>query len=221
MVAPSAAQSHLRFPLTQILGSVGNVRALRALAVGQTPMSASDLARQTGLTPQGMRLVLDALSVQQVVTKLGSGRARLYALNRAHPLARPLTDLYASEQALWDDFLRALRAAIANADGGVRAAWLYGSVARGEDQSRSDVDVAVWIDAPEDAESLRERLLAIEDRFQVRLSVAALTAGELAALPVDDRWWAEVTRDARVLTGAAPAAARRQAERQVTGAEAK
>lgn len=42
--------------------------------------------------------------------------------------------------------------------------------------------------------------MPLEDMQQIPISLTALTARDLAALPEDDPWWANVVRDGRVLT---------------------
>jgi predicted nucleotidyltransferase len=210
MPAPSQAQSHARYPLTSILGSAGNVRTLRALVSDQSPQSAPQLARLTGLTPQGVRLVLDALARQQLVKVLGSGRTRLYTLNESHPFAGALVLLFQAEQQRWERLLATIRETLAKRGAAVRAAWLYGSVARGEDTPRSDLDIALLVSASTVTDRVREDLMQLEDEQQVHISLTALTPKELAALSDDDRWWSDVVRCARVLKGSAPDLAKRQ-----------
>lgn len=65
--APSQTQSHLRHPLTALLGSVGHVRVLRTLATDRVPQSAAQLALAAGRTPQGTRGVLHVLDRQRLV----------------------------------------------------------------------------------------------------------------------------------------------------------
>jgi len=209
MSAPSAPQSDLRYPLTGILGSSGHVRILRVLAGEPAPQSAPGLAAAAGLSPQGARLVLGALARRRVVLAHGSGRARLYALNPAHPLAAALGGLFEQERRRWDELLESIRAVLARHGPAVIAAWLYGSVARGEDSHDSDLDIAALVGAQTVADRLREDFLSLEDRQSLRISLTALTPQELAALPEDDRWWADVVRDGRVLLGAGPVQARR------------
>lgn len=211
MPTPSQAQSHVRYPLTSIMGSAGNVRMLRALTSGDSPQSGPELARQTGLTPQGARLVLTTLAGQQLVKVHGSGRAQLYALNQSHPFATALVALFQEEQRRWERLLAAVRETLGQRGTGVRAAWLYGSVARGEDTPRSDVDLALIVSTQAIADRIREDLMPLEDEQQVHISLTALTPKELAALPDDDPWWSDVVRDARVLKGPAPESAKRQA----------
>lgn len=210
MPTPSQVQSQVRYPLTTILGSAGNVRVLRALAADRSPQAAPHLARLTGLSPQGVRLVLNALSQQQLVKVLGSGRTQLYALNESHPFASALAALFSEEQQRWERLLATVRDTLSKRGSAVRGAWLYGSVARGEDTPHSDLDIALLVSSQQVADEVREDLMPLEDEQQVRISITALTPKELGALPDRDRWWSEVVRDARVLKGSTPAAAKRQ-----------
>lgn len=211
MPAQSQAQSHVRYPLTAVLGSAGSVRMLRALVSDRLPQSAPHLSRQAGLSPQGARLVLDTLARQQVVKVHGSGRARLYALDESHAFAHALIALFQEEQQRWERLMATIRETLARRGAAVRAAWLYGSVARGEDTPSSDLDIALLVSGRDVADQVREDLMVLEDSQQLRISVTALTPSELAALPERDRWWSDVVRDARVLKGPAPEAAMRQA----------
>lgn len=201
----SDPQSHLRFPLTRLLGNGGNVRVLRALTAYGAPMSAPQLARETGLTPQGVRLVLDGLQAQRAVNVLGSARSQLFVLNDEHPFIAPLRGLFVSEQERWEQLLRALHEAL-QAERQVRSAWLYGSVARGDDAPHSDIDIALVMARPQPAvaERVRAALLPLERSQQVGFSVAAVSEGDLAKLRPGDRWWTELERDAKPLKGNSP-----------------
>lgn len=209
MPASSKAQSHVRYPLTTVLGSAGNVRVLRALAIDRSPQSAPRLARLAGMSPQGVRLVLDTLVRQQLVKVHGSDRTQLYVLDVSHPFAGALIALFHAEQQRWELLLAAVRDLLAKR-GTVRSAWLYGSVARGEDTPDSDLDIALLVSSQDAADQIRRELMPLEDQQQVRISVTALTPKELAALPEGDRWWSDVVRDARVIKGSAPDAAKRR-----------
>jgi predicted nucleotidyltransferase len=197
-------QSHLRYPLTRLLGNGGNVRVLRALSAYGAPLSATQLAREAILTPQGVRLVLDDLVGQGVVSALGQGRSRLYAIDPAHPLAPPVKALFGAEQARWERVLTRLRECL-NSFEQVDAAWLYGSVARAEDGPASDIDLAIVFHGAsgEAAEAVRERLRVLEDELRVTFSVAAVSREDVLAR-AKDGWWTELVRDARALKGSTP-----------------
>jgi predicted nucleotidyltransferase len=199
--------------LTALLGSAGHVRVLRVLATDRAPQSAPQLAAAAGLTPQGTRGVLDAMTRQRLVKAHGSGRTQLYELNTGHPLAPSLAALFEAEQWRWDGLMSSIRDVLERQGAAVGAAWLYGSVARGEDAPDSDVDIALVVRSQAVADRVREALMPLEDAQQIRISLTALTTPELAVLPEDDPWWANVVREGRVLKGAAPDQARRRLAR--------
>ena len=198
----SGQQSHHRYPLTRLFGSPGNVPVLRVLADGLAS-SAPQIASAAGLTPQGARLVLDVLAAQRIVVAKGSARTRLFELASLHPFRHPLLHLFKAESAAWEDLVARLREQLKQR-AGVRAAWLYGSVARSEDTPASDIDVALLVSSPDVSDKVREDLMPIEDELKVHLSVTALTAQDLAALQDGDPWWSDLVRDARVLKGGRP-----------------
>ena len=213
----SAAQSHLRFPLTRLLGNGGNIRVARALMAYGAPLGAAQLAGDAGMTPQGTRLVLDGLVSQGLVRVLGQPRSQLFSVVATHPFAAALRTLFEAERARWEGLQEALRECLA-AQREVRSAWLYGSVARGEDAPHSDVDIALVLnkDAPDTTGEVREALQILGDRLLVHFSVVALTPIEVAKLAPRARWWADVKRDAKVLKGASP---RQEAARCVRAAQ--
>jgi predicted nucleotidyltransferase len=157
-----------------------------------------------------VRLVLDTLARQQLVIIHGSGRTQLYALNPSHPFAGALVALFQEEQRRWDALLESIRKVLAERGPALSAAWLYGSVARGEDSPSSDMDIAILVRSQGVADQVRADLVPIEDQQQLRISLMALTPEDLAALPEDDPWWSDVVRDGRVLKGPAPDQARRR-----------
>lgn len=148
---------------------------------------------------------------QRLVRAHGSGRVQLYELNTDHPLATSLAALFRAEYRRWDGLMGSIREVLERHD--VNAAWLYGSVARGDDVPESDVDIALLVKSQAGVDEVREALMLLEDAQQIRISLMALTIQELAALPEDDPWWANVVREGRVLKGTAPDEARRRAAR--------
>ena len=203
---PSSVQSFLRFPLTRLLASGGHVRVLRALLNHGGAQSAAQLASDCAMTPRGVRNTLDALVAQGVVKVLGPASGRLFAPALDQPLVSALAQLFEAERQHWQRLQEHLRDGLA-VEEQIRSAWLYGSVARGTDEPRSDMDIALVLadDSVDASRQVRDAMQVLGDRLGVHISPVVLTPSELAKLSPSNHWWSEVSRDAKVLKGVAPA----------------
>lgn len=200
--------SALRFPLTRILGSVANVKTLRELERHGGEISAPSLCVRTRLSTRAVHLSLRALEDMGVIRSLGSGRSRLYRRRRSHPLSRVLLELFREEETCFDAIVGKAREAAEACRPGLVAAWIYGSVARGEDRPTSDLDVAV-VAAPGDAPAaeyrIRETLLNAEEELVFRASVVALDTNDIVQLADQkDPLWADLRADAMPIFGDFP-----------------
>lgn len=203
MTAP-LHQSYLKYPLTSLLASSGHVRVLRALLAHGGALGATQIANDAGLTPPGVRRVLDSLSSQGAVNVLGQPRSQVFAFAETHPFAAHLKALFGFERSHWEEFNGALRATLSRHKR-ARSAWLYGSVSRGDDTQSSDIDIAIVIEGTNsDAAILKEDLLELSEKFNVSLSPIILTEDDVAQQPTDGTWWTSVVRDAKVLKGDTP-----------------
>jgi predicted nucleotidyltransferase len=202
---PSSVQSFVRFPLTQLLASGGHVRVLRALLGHGGAQSAAQLASDCAMTARGVRNTLDALVAQGAVKVMGPAGARLFAPAHDRPLVSALAQLFEAERQHWQWLQEQLRDGLA-AEREIRSAWLYGSVARGTDEPRSDMDVALVLarDSVDASRQVRDAVQVLGERLGVHISPAVLAPTELVRLGPNDRWWSEVRRDAKVLKGVAP-----------------
>lgn len=199
-------QSFLRQPLSSVLAYPGNVRVLRELAQHGGELSATTLVDSTKLTRPSVLAALEQLAQQGYVEALGSSRLRLYRINHRHPLVPVLSALFAAEHERFHAVMDAIRAAAD--DAGVTAAWLYGSVARGEDGPDSDVDVVV-VDASGNARSatakVREALHEKQDTLRFSASVVGLDRADIVRLASEnDPWWVDIAKDAVPLVGPDP-----------------
>lgn len=161
-----------------------------------------------------MREALIGLEPLGIVCALGQGRVRLYRIERAHPLAAPLEALFQAEEERYQAIIEAIRTAAREFGDDVLAAWLYGSVARGEDGPASDVDIAVVIkpDAvTRVADGIRERLTEAKDRLLFHPSVVPVDEADIRRLDREaDPWWRDIQRDGIALVGPRPADLLRQ-----------
>lgn len=202
---PLSAQSHVRFPLSRLLANGGAVRVLRALCLYGGPLGTSQIAQETGMTPQGTRLALETLLGLQIVTAIGQGRANLYEFDLRYPLAGALKSLFIAEKENWEGLLQALRSIVGKFKA-VVAAWYYGSVARGEDLPRSDFDLAVVVDGNVEAtvDALREVLHELEASRAITCSVVGVALADVAGMARANAWWQDMARDAKTIKGVPP-----------------
>ena len=199
-----ASLSFIRRPLNDLLGTQANVRSLRELAA-TSPLSTVQLAKATKLNLSGIRRTLDNLQATGIL-KSFPGRDRFYALNLEHPIAAALLALFDSERAWWESIRSTLEKSIRN-DKRIVAAYVYGSVARGEDRAGSDIDLVLITheDPSQVLNQYREGLQESQEKLGFNLSLVANTLAEVKKkFRSGDVWWANVTRDALPLKGVRP-----------------
>lgn len=186
MGTPSEKQSHFRTPLNRIMGTETNVRVLRVLTDTQTPLSKPEVARRAALNPSGVRRTLDGLIESGIVEAVGAGSQRPVQLRRSHPLAGPLEKLFRAERERVDQFYRTLRSSIAEHSGQIRAAWIQGPLAHGQDELGDSVVIGVLASSDvigEVTSDLTHALTPVGGRHEVRIEVKGYTVPDLLALP--------------------------------------
>jgi predicted nucleotidyltransferase len=114
--------------------------ALRVLAGTKYPLTGREIARLAGHGSQrGIAAALDRLVEQGLVLRREAGAAALYTLNRSH-LAAPAAETLAEMRS---ELHRRLRAAIAAWDTQPVHASMFGSAARGDGDTSSDIDLFI------------------------------------------------------------------------------
>jgi predicted nucleotidyltransferase len=191
----------LSHPAAELLGRP-RARILRSLArvsEGLTGRRIAELSDVPHATTQRVLADLDGIGL---VDSLPAGRARLYTLNRAHVMWKPIEDMLAAPARLEEEIGEAAQD-LADAYATVA---LYGSAARGDADSESDVDlVVVWDDrtAQADRSPLLDALTGhIQRATGNRVELVDLSVKELQAMaakndPLLTSWLA----DARTVAG--------------------
>jgi hypothetical protein len=202
------AQSALRYPLSELLGTEANVRLLRVLALHGGQLSAPALVFRTGLAKATVWSALASLEAMKIVEMAGTGRARLYRLTMTNPLAGALEGLFQHEETRFSEICDAIRSAAAEAQPGVLAVWLYGSVARGVDRPDSDLDILVIAEPSERQriiDVIRDGLFEPGNQHGFNPSLVGLEPADVSRLARDhDPWWEGASADAILLFGASP-----------------
>lgn len=204
-------QGFLRYPLSTLLSTEAAVRVLRELALHGEELTTSQLAVRTGITNQSVRNVLASLARAGLLRTYGQGRAASYQLDRGHPVARMLVDLFRSEDQRVGIIHRLVGEAAERVEPRPLAVWLYGSAARGEDRVDSDVDLLLVVpegnDAEKAAEGFREEVKEVEKEHHISISVVAVDEGDVLRLArTGDPFWREIVSDAVPIHGGPPEA---------------
>jgi predicted nucleotidyltransferase len=201
---PSAPQSALHTPLNEILGAEANVRVLRELFRHGGALAVSRLAQDAGMSRPGIRAALTSLRSADVVTELGAGRSVLYQINHKHPLSAALEALLRAEEERTRAVLDAVRQAVQAPE--IIAAWIYGSVARGEDTLDSDLDLAVLTEHQDRAaiDRVREALDPEAERLHFTPSIVGIDLADVDRMKDGDPWWKNLTMEALVIKGNRP-----------------
>ena len=117
------------------------------LARLEQPVTRRTLAAVAGVAPGNASAVIEDLIRTGVVNETVAGRSSMVALNRMHLAAGPLLAL----AGLRGELIRRLRERLLQWPD-LEGAWLFGSVARGDADGQSDIDILIVahdLDAPD------------------------------------------------------------------------
>jgi predicted transcriptional regulator len=121
----ASEQDPLRYPLNEIFGTQAHVRVLRVMAVEvEGPLTASDIAKRTGLTVPGAQKSLRKLLRTGFISRVGGGRKHQYEIRRSDPLMQIAIELFQSEKNRYKRLLFAIKNEIKNLTPPPHAAWI-------------------------------------------------------------------------------------------------
>ena len=176
--------------LDDVLATRGHVRVLRALdALPEGfAVSARDMARRADVAHNRTSEVLTKLTEIGLTRVQRAGRADLYQLNRGHLMYGAVHDLFEQEAAIQFALQKFLRRRLAKL-GRVREAYIFGSVARGESRTGSDIDLALVIppSGPTPAEQAQIDEISTEVRRRFGSELAVHVSPRSVASRVDGR----------------------------------
>lgn len=170
------------FPLDDLLGTPALTKVLRVLTTSpNTPLSGRELARRSGVAPSQAVSALKTLETKGVVWRRVVGRSDQWSLDQNAVLAQILATLFVAERSIRSDLLEGLRRALKQLP--VKEASIFGSVARGDANEASDLDVFIRVRSTKDAERVNSGLLdfrlAVLKKYGVDLSPLVLTDEEV------------------------------------------
>ena len=172
-------------------GARGSV--LATLVRLEAPVTVRTLARHAGVSPQGALRLVNELAVAGLVRLQPAGRALMVELNREHLGAEPLTALVATRARLVERLCEQL----AGWDN-LAGAWLFGSAARGDGDSASDIDLLLVASRSTNTDQWSQQTAQLVSRAQAwtgnPVQLVEHTRRSLAALVRDDNALIEALR---------------------------
>lgn len=155
---------------------------LQALARLEHPVTRRQLAAAAGVAPGNASAVIEELIQAGLVLETVAGRSSMVALNRNHLAAGPVLAL----AGLRGELIRRLRERL-SAWPDLHGAWLFGSVARGDADSDSDVDLLIVADDLRSPD-LHERL------SRLQAEIRSWTGNDLQLVEHSESSWRKLAR---------------------------
>jgi predicted nucleotidyltransferase len=171
------------------VGPTLDTEVLAVLAGTSRPLTGREVARLTGrISHRGVAEALSRLVEHGLVERREAGRALLFTLNRQH-LAAPAVEILAGMRT---ELLRRIRGLVSSWEAAAVHISIFGSTARGDGDTQSDVDVfvvrpdAVSADDPRWLKQINDLVESVELWTGNRTSVAEVAASEIEHLLADD-----------------------------------
>ena len=155
---------------------------LQALARLEQPVTRRRLAAVAGVAPGNASAVIEELIQAGLVSETIAGRSAMVVLNRDHLAAGPVLAL----AGLRGELIQRLRERL-SAWPELNGAWLFGSVARGDANSDSDVDLLIVADDLRSSD-LHERL------SRLQADVRSWTGNDLQLVEHSPSSWRKLVR---------------------------
>lgn len=150
-----------------ILDSTVSIRVLRALNRSRSrEFTGRELARHIGYSASQTIATLVRLETSGVVERRIVGPAHTWKLSQAHALTRVLRSLFSEEARLEEGLRVDLAKALKSLP--VEQAWLFGSVAKGDERPTSDIDILVTVRSKVDKKRVEEALSSLSSDFAMK-----------------------------------------------------
>ena len=163
--------------LSEAISSRTKTKVVRLLSTFPTKeFTGREIAGAIGVGHRAVDLALGDLVALDIVTIRRIGRANVYAANGDSHHFRTLAALFDEEAGTKDALMGEIREAVS----GVLSCVMFGSVARGDEQLHSDVDLLIVTDDPRGLrEALKTLVSNVARKFSMRVAPIVLTPRQL------------------------------------------
>jgi len=153
--------------MDDLLGNPIRLRLLRVLTRSpKQGFTGRELARMCGASPSQTVGALETLEASGVIFREIAGRSHVWYLSEQHILRPVLVELFRGEESLLKALNSELQRALSKLP--VQRAFLFGSIASGEERPKSDVDLFVEVRSRADKELVENALSAASARFALK-----------------------------------------------------
>ena len=169
--------SFTQYPMQEIFGAPSHIAILRVLNQITQGISGRELARRAAINDRTCRLALGRLEQLGLVENLGTGKVKLFRLNRKNYFAKTvLPSLFVGEVSFLGSLIEKLQEALIDK---CKWACIYGSVAKKMDVEFSDLDMLIIVKDEKEIENLQDKMTelisSIISGFGLSLSPVILT----------------------------------------------
>ena len=169
--------SFTQYPMQEIFSAPSYIAILRVLNQITQGISGRELARRAAINDRTCRLALGRLEQLGLVENLGTGKIKLFRLNRKNYFAKTvLPSLFVGEVSFLGSLIEKLQEALIDK---CKWACIYGSVAKKMDVEFSDLDMLIIVKVEKEIENLQDKMTelisSIISGFGLSLSPVILT----------------------------------------------
>ena len=169
--------SFTQYPMQEIFSAPSYIAILRVLNQITQGISGRELARRAAINDRTCRLALGRLEQLGLVENLGTGKVKLFRLNRKNYFAKTvLPSLFVGEVSFLGSLIEKLQEALIDK---CKWACIYGSVAKKMDVEFSDLDMLIIVKDEKEIENLQDKMTelisSIISGFGLSLSPVILT----------------------------------------------
>jgi predicted nucleotidyltransferase len=157
--------------MDEVFSTWSNVAVFRVLNKYVIGISGREVARHVGISPKNCLITLSALENLGLVNRVRGGREHHFTINREHFLVKegiiPLLDIEKKfEEAIFKEIKQKLK-------NKCRSVYLFGSVARKQEEVDSDLDLCVIYDNRNQLSRIEETVADLQKILRKRYSVNA------------------------------------------------
>jgi predicted nucleotidyltransferase len=161
--------------LTKLFGSEARVKVLSLFMLNAgSEYYLREIAQRTGLAVRSVQRAVEDLCEIQILEREKRGNSIYFRLNGENPIVADLKGVFLKTVGLGD----LLRDALSE-NAQIDAAFIYGSIAKGEETATSDIDLALIGEIP--PSELSDLLSDLEERTGREINVTAFTREEWGA----------------------------------------